>query len=108
MTAGTDLVHDLLAALDGVPGLRPATPMTTGRALWGWNRDAMAIDLSPAISRGAGAGHTVVVRVVATQLPLPPLVRRAEQALLAVLAASDLPVTRLSLEVTDLDGAAFA
>ncbi|OLF04997.1 hypothetical protein [Actinophytocola xanthii] len=108
MTAATDLVHDLLAALAGVPGLRPATPVATGRAPWGWNRDAMAIDLNPAVSRGADAGHTVVVRVVATQLPLPPLVRRAEQALSAVLATSELPVTRLRLEVTDLDGAAFA
>ena len=68
------------------------------------NWDAMAID----ISHDTGAGRTMVVRAVATQLPLPPLVRQAEQALLAVLAARDLPVTRLCLEITDIDGAAFA
>jgi hypothetical protein len=120
MSTSTELVDDLLAALDGVPGLRPATLVTTGRAPWGWNLDATAVDISHG-GHGvgghgvgghgvgaAGIGHTVVVRVVATQLPLPPLVRRAEQALLAVLAASDLPVTRLRLEITDLDGAAFA
>jgi hypothetical protein len=106
MNASTELVHDLLAALDRVPGLRPATLTKAGWMPAGWNRDGMAIDISHETG-AAGAGQMVVVRVVATQLPLPPLVRRAEQALLAVLATSDLPVTRLCLEITDLDGTAF-
>jgi hypothetical protein len=107
MNASAELVHDLLAALDGVPGLRPATLASTRQTPWGWHWGAMAIDISH--EAGApGTGHMVMVRAVATQLPLPPLVRQAEQALLAVLAASELPVTRLCLEITDIDGTAFA
>lgn len=105
MNASAELVHDLLAALDGVPGLRPATLVTTARTPWEWNWDVLAIDVTD--EPGAVGDQIVVVRVVATQLPLPPIVRRAEQALLAVLAASALPVTRLRLEITDLDGTAF-
>jgi hypothetical protein len=101
VNASTELVHDLLTALDGIPGLRPATPVKAGTTSWGWNWDVLAVDLT------AAAGHQVVVRVVATQLPLPPLVRRAEHALLAVVAASDVPVARVRLEITDIDGTAF-
>lgn len=104
MKASTELVYDLLAALEGVAGLHPATLVKAGHTPWGWNWDTLAIN----VTDEAGGGHLVVVRVVATQLPLPPLVRRAEQALLAVLAASELPVTRLCLEITDIDSRAFA
>lgn len=102
MNTATELVHDLLAALADVPGLHPATLARAGHAPWGWNWDTLAIDVTD-----EGVGRTVVVRVVATQLPLPPLVSRAEQALLAVLATSSLPVTRLRLEITDIDSTAF-
>jgi hypothetical protein len=103
VNTSTALVHDLLAALEEVPGLHPATLVKAGQAPWGWNWDALAID----VTHETGGGATVVVRVVATRLPLPPLVRRAEQALLAVLATSHVPVTRLRLEVTDIDNSAF-
>ena len=103
MNTSTELVHNMLAALDGVPGLNPATLANVGRQPAGRNWDALAIDVTP----DAGGGQAVVVRVVATRLPLPPVVRQAEQALLAVLAVSDLPVTRLRLEITDIDGTAF-
>lgn len=106
MNTSTDLVHDLLAALDGVPGLSPATLAHVGRQPGGWNWDALAIDVTPDAG-DSGGGQVVVVRVVATRLPLPPVVRQAEQALLAVLALSVLPVTRLRLEITDIDGTAF-
>lgn len=106
MSTSTELVHDLLTALDGVPGLNPATLANVGRQPARWNWDALAIDVTPDAG-DAGGGQVVVVRVVATRLPLPPVVRQAEQALLAVLAGSDLPVTRLRLEITDIDGAAF-
>ena len=94
----TKLVHDLVAALDEVPGLRPATQ--AGPAPLGWHRDALAVDVTH------GGGH-VVIRAVATRLPLPPVVRQAEQALLAVVAAGDPSVTRVRLEITEIDGAAF-
>lgn len=104
-----ELVHGLLTALDEVHGLHPATLATAGRTPWGWNLDALAIDITDDDTPAARAvgGQAVVVRVVATRLPLPPLVRHAEQVLLPVLAASTLPITRLRLEITDIDGAAF-
>lgn len=105
MNASAELVHDLLAALDGVPGLRPATLARPARTPWEWNWDVLAIDVTNE-PRAAG-DQIVVVRVVATRLPLPAVVRQAEQALLAVLAASALPVTRLRLEITDIDGTAL-
>jgi hypothetical protein len=106
MNTTAELVDNLLAALDGVPGLRPATLAKAGRTPWGWNWDALAIDVTHEAG-DANGGQVVVVRVVATRLPLPPVVRQAEQALLAVLTASGLPVTRLRLEITDIDGTAF-
>lgn len=107
MNGSTELAHALLSALDGVPGLRPATLAKAGLTSWGWNWDALAIDVTPDVTHEAGGGQVVVVRVVATRLPLPPVVRQAERALLAVLIASDVPVTRLRLEITDIDGTAF-
>jgi hypothetical protein len=104
MNTSTELVHDLLAALAEVPGLHPATLAKARQTPWGSNWDTLAVD----VTDETGGGHTVVVRVVATRLPLPPLVRRAEQALLAVVAASHVPVTRLCLEITDLDNTAFS
>jgi len=115
MNGSTELVHALLSALDGVPGLRPATLAKAGLTSWGWNRDALAIDVTPGATPdathggtpAAGGGQVVVVRVVATRLPLPPVVRHAEQVLLTVLTASNAPITRLRLEITDIDGTAF-
>lgn len=101
MTTSAELVPELLTALDGVPGLRAATLAAGPRMPWERNRDATAIDLT-------GDDGTVVVRVVATRLPLAPVVRQAEKALLAVLAAHAVPISRLRLEITDIDGAAFA
>jgi hypothetical protein len=95
-----ELVHDLVAALDEVPGLRPAT--RSGTVPSGWSRDAMAVD----VTNGPGGDH-VVIRAVATRLPLPPVVRQAERALLAAVAAGGLPVARVRLEITEIDGVAF-
>jgi hypothetical protein len=106
MDTAAELVPELLTALDGIPGLRAATVAAGTRMPWERTRDATAIDLTG--DPGSAGGQLVVVRVVATRLPLAPAVRRAEQALLAVLAANAVPVSRLRLEVTDIDGAAFA
>jgi hypothetical protein len=105
MNTSAELVDNLLAALDEIAGLRPASLATAGRTPWGWNWDALAIDVTH--DAGDANGGQVVVRVVATRLPLPPVVRQAEQALLAVLTAGGLPVTRLRLEITDIDGTAL-
>jgi ribose 1,5-bisphosphokinase PhnN len=107
MNDSTELIHALLSALDRVPGLRPATLAKAGLRSWGWNRDGLAIDVTPDVTPEADGGQVVVIRVVATRLPLPPVVRQAEQALLTVLIASDVPITRLRLEITDVDGTAF-
>jgi hypothetical protein len=106
MITSAELVDNLLAALDGIPGLRPATLAKPWKTAWGWNWDGLAIDVTHEAG-DAGDGQVVVIRVVATRLPLPPVIRQAEQALLAVLTASGLPVTRLCLEITDIDGTAF-
>jgi hypothetical protein len=106
MDTAAELVPELLTALDGIPGLRAATLAAGTRLPWERNRDATAIDLTS--DAGTAEGRMVVVRVVATRLPLAPAVRQAEQALLAVLAANAVPVSRLRLEITDIDGAAFA
>lgn len=106
MSTSAELVDNLLAALDGIPGLRPATLAKAARTAWGRNWNALAIDVTHQTG-DAGRGQVVVVRVVATRLPLPPVVRQAERALLDVVTASGLPVTRLRLEITDIDGTAF-
>jgi hypothetical protein len=92
----TEFARDLVAALEKVPGLRPATQ--AGPSPLGWHWDALAVDV---------IRDDVVIRAVATRLPLPPIVRQAEQALLAVVAAQGLPVARMRLEITEIDGAAF-
>ncbi|MCT2587939.1 hypothetical protein [Actinophytocola gossypii] len=96
----TEFARDLVAAVAKIPGLRPATQ--AGPSPLGWQWDALAVD----VIRGAGGGD-VVIRAVATRLPLPPIVRQAEQALLAVVAARRLPIARMRLEITEIDGAAF-
>lgn len=95
----TEFAHDLVAALKEIPGLRLATQAGPSPLTWHW--DALAVDVI------RGAGDDVVIRAVATRLPLPPIVRQAEQALLAVVAARGLPVARIRLEITEIDGAAF-
>ncbi|SEB38619.1 hypothetical protein SAMN04489727_1237 [Amycolatopsis tolypomycina] len=89
MTAG-EAVAKILGALEAVDGLRPAVPL-----VW----DAPAVDLDPEV---------VQVRLVATRLPLPPLLDRAAEAVRPVLAGTPWAHARLRLVVTDLDGAAFA
>ncbi|TDV48748.1 hypothetical protein CLV71_108108 [Actinophytocola oryzae] len=103
MNASAELVRGVLAALDRIPGLRPATLPRPARTPAAWNWDSLAVD----VAEEPGGDRVVVVRVVATALPLPPIVRQAEEELLAVLAASALPVTRLRLEITGVDGTAL-
>jgi hypothetical protein len=98
MTGSTDdLARALLAALRDVPGLRPAQ-MATVPARLPWDTDLMAVDVDV---------DQVTVRLVAGELPLPPLLEKAGAELRAVLIARGHPGVRLRLQVTDLDRAAF-
>lgn len=97
MTA--QVADTLLEALRGIPGLRPATPSTTRAAtLVPWNVDVLAVDITDEV---------VELRLVALTLPLPPLLRRTEVALRAVLRGTKWESARLRLVVTDLDAAAL-
>lgn len=95
MTVRGETTEKLLAALDGVTGLRPATPTaesTAARIPWDW--DGIAIELDEDIVR---------IRLVATRLPLPPLLRAAADALRPVLVGTQWEDATLRLVVTDLD-----
>ncbi|WP_116050153.1 hypothetical protein [Amycolatopsis palatopharyngis] len=95
MTTRGEITEKLLAALEGVPGLRPATPTaesTAARIPWDW--DGIAIDLDEDVVR---------IRLVATRLPLPPLLRSAADALRPALIGTPWAGASLRLVVTDLD-----
>ncbi|MGH3519153.1 MAG: hypothetical protein ACRDQ7_17375 [Haloechinothrix sp.] len=99
MSAESELTDQLLAAVRGVPGLHPAAPTrATKGLLTSWNSETLAVDLG---------AEEVVIRLAATRLPLPPLLDRLTNALVAVLAESSSCTARLRLVVTDLDRAAF-
>ncbi len=89
MTA-RDAVERILGVLEAVDGVRPALPVA-------W--DTLAVDLGPDV---------VEIRLIATRLPIPPLLDRAAEAVRPVLAGTEWANARLRLVVTDLDGAAFA
>ncbi|MEV5715140.1 hypothetical protein AB0L41_14665 [Amycolatopsis mediterranei] len=91
MTTG-EAVERIVGALAEVDGLHPATSSSPV------GREGTAVDLSPGVVR---------VRLIATRLPIPPLLDRAAQAVRAVLAGTEWENARLRLVITDLDGAAF-
>ncbi|MEU4249649.1 hypothetical protein AB0F15_19780 [Amycolatopsis sp. NPDC026612] len=91
MTAG-ETVERIIGALEAVDGLRPATPESA------WWPAGTAVDLS---------AERVEIRLIATRLPIPPLLDRAAELVRPVLAGTEWAGARLRLVVTDLDGAAF-
>jgi len=99
MTTGAEVSRALLGALHGVAGLRPATPLTVPViARVPWDYDVLALDIDVDL---------VEVRVVATGLPLPPLLGRAETALRAALQGTVWTKARLRIVVTDIDRGAL-
>ncbi|MFF0149323.1 hypothetical protein ATK36_3597 [Amycolatopsis sulphurea] len=86
-------------AVAGLEGLRPATVIAPEISWLPVDLSGGAVDLSPEL---------VEVRVIATRLPLPPLLAQAEKSVRQVLAGTEWARARLRLVVTDLDGAAFA
>ncbi|MET8848417.1 hypothetical protein [Amycolatopsis sp. NPDC004625] len=97
MTAA-EAVEKIVGVLKEVDGLRPATPVSPETTWLPVDWDGMAVDLSPELVR---------IRLIATRLPIPPLLDRAAAAVRPVLAGTEWEKARLRLEVTDLDGAAF-
>jgi hypothetical protein len=87
-----EAVERIVGALAEVAGLRPASPSLP------MARADTAVDLSPEVVR---------IRLIATRLPIPPLLDRAVRAVRPVLAGTQWENARLRLVVTDLDGAAF-
>ncbi|MGW3964646.1 hypothetical protein ACWED2_32865 [Amycolatopsis sp. NPDC005003] len=92
MTA-KEAAEKIVGALAAVDGLRPAVPSLPVE------RDGLAVDLSREVVR---------IRLIATRLPIPPLLDRAAEAVRTVLVGTEWENALLRLEVTDLDGAAFA
>ncbi|WP_372667355.1 hypothetical protein [Amycolatopsis kentuckyensis] len=92
---GAEAVEKIVGALETVAGLRPATLLSPGTP---WLPVDRAVDLSAEI---------VEIRLIATRLPLPPLLEQAAAAVRPVLAGTEWEGARLRLVVTDLDGAAF-
>lgn len=95
----TEATDRLLAAIRSVAGLRPACPVPrvgpTQRLPW--DPAGLAIDL----------GDPVEIRLVATALPLPPLLAQAETACRTALADTPWADAALRLVITDLDAAAL-
>ncbi len=99
MKNSSELAEKLIAALRGVHGLRPATPSVKPTTSWvPWDWDTLAVDLG---------AEVVEVRVVATALPLPPLLAEATAVLGDVLRHSAFAAATLRIVVTDLDAAAL-
>ncbi|MFE5504878.1 hypothetical protein ACFQ73_20105 [Amycolatopsis japonica] len=99
MTARSELTASLLSALREIPGLRAATPSTTAAAsAVPWDLDVMAVDISEDV---------VEIRVVALEVPIPPLTEVAGTALRAVLTGTPWENASLRLVVTDVDAAAL-
>ncbi|MEQ0559355.1 hypothetical protein ABJI51_09770 [Amycolatopsis sp. NEAU-NG30] len=88
----------IVGALGKVDGLRPATPVSPETTWLPVDWAGLAVDLGPDL---------VQVRVIATRLPIPPLLDQAAEAVRPVLAGTRWAQARLRLVVTDLDGAAF-
>jgi hypothetical protein len=95
---GAEAVEKIVGALEAVAGLRPATPVSPGTTWLPVDWAGQAVDLS---------AEVVQIRLIATRLPLPPLLEQAAAAVRPVLAGTEWEGARLRLVVTDLDGAAF-
>jgi hypothetical protein len=95
MKPSAELTERLLDALRAEPGLRPATPANLPAVPW--DLDAFAIDV---------AAEAIEIRVVATRLPLPPLVDRAHRTLRAIIDESPFKAAVLRIVINDIDATA--
>ncbi|SEP52165.1 hypothetical protein [Amycolatopsis saalfeldensis] len=97
-TTARETTDRIVAALEKVDGLRPATPIAPEHSWVPGDWSGTAVDLDP---------ETVQIRLIATRLPLPPLLDAAADAVRAVLDGTEWDSAKLRLVVTDIDGAAF-
>jgi hypothetical protein len=93
-----EAVEKIIDAIKGVAGLRPATPVSPETTWLPVDWEGMAVDLTPEV---------VQIRLIASRLPIPPLLDLAAEAVRPVLTGTEWEKARLRLVVTDLDGAAF-
>ncbi|WP_158879424.1 hypothetical protein [Amycolatopsis anabasis] len=99
MTSANEVTEKLLAAVRAVPGLKPAVPAVQPVTSWiPWDWEGLAVDLDEDLVR---------IQLIATRLPLPPLLERAAEAVRPALAGTPWEGARLRLEVTELDGSAL-
>jgi hypothetical protein len=94
-----EAVEKIVGAIKDVAGLRPATPVSPETTWLPVDWEGMAVDLTPEV---------VQIRLIASRLPIPPLLDRASEVVRPVLVGTEWENARLRLVVTDLDGAAFA
>ncbi|WP_328605304.1 hypothetical protein OG943_35575 [Amycolatopsis sp. NBC_00345] len=97
-TTARETTDRIVAALEKVDGLRPATPIAPDHSWVPGDWSGAAVDLGP---------ETVQIRLIATRLPLPPLLEAASAAVRAALDGTGWDSAKLRLVVTDIDGAAF-
>jgi len=97
-TPELDVAGRVAAAVHTVEGLSLQVPLRTQALRWGGGEAALAVTVHR---------DRVEVRVVAHQLPLPPLIDRAAVAVRATLAGSGWDRAPLRVVVTELTAAAF-
>ncbi|MCM6776340.1 hypothetical protein NDR87_20565 [Nocardia sp. CDC159] len=90
------LIDKLVACIETVDGLRPAAPLDSQWLPWDRARDAVDV-----------GSESIEIRVVATALPLPPLLRQLTELVREVLEQTDRADIPLRVVVTDLDAGAF-
>lgn len=99
MSMDEDLTDRIVAAIDAVDGAHPAVPMGLHNSRWlPWNAGRAAVDFGESV---------VEIRVVATTLPLPPLLDKLDAAVRPALAGTPWDGARLRVHVVDLHVDAF-
>ena len=99
MTDNGAALGAIIDAIDAIDGVRLAVPVgAQAPEWWPWDARGFAVDLAPEL---------VEVRVIASMLPLAPLLEKASVDLRAALDGTEWSQSRLRLVVTELDAGAF-